>query len=62
MNPLIEYSWPHIVSGDVARNWGMIIGLPGAWSLLPLIGLIAVAFGATWFFTARKGRKELAEQ
>jgi hypothetical protein len=30
MNPLIDYSWPHILTGDVARNWGMILGLYGA--------------------------------
>ncbi len=60
MNPLIEYSWPHMISGDVARNWGMLIGLPGAWSLLPLMGLIALACGAIWFFTAKRGEQELA--
>jgi hypothetical protein len=51
MNPLFEYSWPQIAAGNVARNWGMMIGLPGAWSLLPLLGLIAVSFGAIWYAT-----------
>ncbi len=55
VNPLFEYSWPHIAAGDVARNWGMIMGLPGAWSLLPLLGLVAATFGAIWFFTRERG-------
>ena len=55
MNPLVEYSWPHIAAGDVARNWGMIAGLRGGWSLLPLAVLIAGAFGATWYATRQKG-------
>jgi hypothetical protein len=54
-NPLFEYSWPHIAAGDVARNWGMIAGLPGGWSLLPLALLIAGTFGATWYATRQKG-------
>ena len=54
MNPLFKYSWRHIAAGDVARNWGMIIGLPGAWSLLPLLGWVAMTFGAIWFFTRQR--------
>lgn len=44
-NPLFDYSWPQLVAGDIARNWGTIVGLPGAYSLLPLVailGLLAV--------------------
>ncbi len=44
-NPVIEYSWPAIASGDVARNVGMLAGLPGAWSLLPLGVMLLVVFG-----------------
>lgn len=51
MNPLIEYSWPHLSAGDVARNWGMLIGLPGAASVLPLILLISGAAGLIWIIT-----------
>jgi hypothetical protein len=48
LNPLIEYSWPRISAGDIARNWGLIIGLPGAISVLPLVLLISVAAGLIW--------------
>lgn len=47
-NPLIEYSWPHIASGDVARNAGMLFGLRGAWSLLPLIVMSVLSFAIAW--------------
>jgi hypothetical protein len=60
LNPLFDYSWLRIIAGDVARNWGMIAGLRGGWSLLPLAILIAGAFGATWYATRRKGQPPLA--
>ncbi len=50
-NPLIEYSGPHIISGDVARNWSMIFGLPGATSIVPLLLVIGIAFASIWFVT-----------
>ena len=45
--PLVEYSWPHIMIGDVARNWGMIFGLQGAASIMPLLLLVGVALRAS---------------
>jgi hypothetical protein len=54
LNPLIEYSWPRLSAGDVARNWGMLIGLPGATSMLPLILLISGAAGLIWIATRIK--------
>jgi hypothetical protein len=39
-NPLLNLSLPALAAGDVARNWGMLIGLKGIWSLVPL-GLLA---------------------
>jgi hypothetical protein len=59
-NPLIEYAWPHLTAGDVARNWGMVAGLQGARSLLPLLGLCVLAFGAVWFVTPKKGNQSHA--
>ena len=53
--PLFEYSWPHILAGDVARNWGMIAGLRGGLSVLPLVVLIVCAFSVTWFATRPTG-------
>lgn len=44
-NPLFNYSLPRLLDGDVARNLGMLIGLRGWASLLPL----AVAYGLLWW-------------
>ena len=37
LNPLFDYSLPRLLRGDIARNWGTIIGLPGWSSLIPLV-------------------------
>jgi hypothetical protein len=36
-NPLLEYAWPNWLDGNIARNFGTIVGLRGGWSVLPLI-------------------------
>lgn len=41
-DPLINYSLPRLVAGDVARNLGMVFGLRSWASLLPLAGIIAI--------------------
>ncbi len=56
-NPLIEYSWPHIAAGDVARNVGMLFGLRGLGSLLPLISFVAIIFGVAWRSTQSRLEK-----
>jgi hypothetical protein len=49
-NPLIEYSLPLLAQGDIARNYGVIfLGLPGLFSLLPLI----LAVGAIYLLLPR---------
>jgi hypothetical protein len=58
MNPLIDYSWPHILTGDVARNWGMILGLYGAASITPLLLLVGGAVGLIWIITHSSTQKE----
>ena len=40
-NPLFDYSLPRFISGDIARNLGMAVGLRGQLSLLPLLGGLA---------------------
>ncbi len=35
--PFLEYAWPNWQVGNIARNVGTVLGLPGLWSLLPLI-------------------------
>ena len=44
-NPLINYSVPRFIAGDIARNLGMALGLCGWASLLPLMGIVAIL---TW--------------
>ncbi len=44
-NPLVQYSLPLLAEGDVARNYGIVIlGLPGMWSLIPLIAAVIVVY------------------
>jgi hypothetical protein len=43
-NPLWEYAFGHVAGRDastdaLASNLGLLLGLPGVWSLLPLLGL-----------------------
>lgn len=43
-NPLWEFALGHVLGRDastdaIASNLGLLLGLPGAWSLLPLLGL-----------------------
>ena len=42
-NPLFALSLPRLLSGDVARNVGMLLGLSGWRSLVPLVVVIAAA-------------------
>ncbi len=44
-NPLINYTLPRLVQGDIARNLGMIVNLRGWVSLLPL-AILMTAIGA----------------
>jgi len=41
-NPLINYSLPHLAAGNIARNLGMMLGLHGWASLVPLAGFLFV--------------------
>jgi hypothetical protein len=46
LNPLVDYLWPKLLSGDLALNPGMALGLKGPWSYLPLalvVGLLYLA-------------------
>jgi hypothetical protein len=53
-NPLVEYAWPNWQTGNVARNLGMFLHLPGLSSLLPLLvgGIIWVT--ALWFLSRQE--------
>ena len=57
-NPLLNYSLPRFIAGDIARNLGMGIGLRGHLSLVPL--LIALVLLGLLVYTEPLGRKEIA--
>ncbi len=42
-NPLFDFSLPRLLAGDIARNAGMLVGLPGWSSLLPLLAVAVLA-------------------
>lgn len=54
-NPLIEYSLPKFLAGDIARNLGMVLGLSGNLSLLPLI--LFICFGGIILWVLSRGPK-----
>jgi len=54
--PLMEYALPLLRQGQIAANLGMALGLAGAWSLLPLMVIMAVvAAGLAWVCRAPAG-------
>ncbi len=44
--PLLNYSIPNVLAGDIARNWGMLLGLHQAASLLPLLLFLVIGIAA----------------
>jgi hypothetical protein len=55
LNPLFNYSIPNILAGDIARNWGMVLGLRGIFSLLPLILLLILGVWVLFYFNSQPG-------
>jgi hypothetical protein len=55
-NPLVEYAWPNWQVGNIARNSGMFLHLPGILSLLPLLVGVMALLVAMWFLS----RQDLA--
>jgi len=53
--PWTEFAVPHLARGDLARNFGMLLGLPSWWSLTPLAVLLAL-IGIVWFRPDRSPR------
>ncbi len=43
-SPLWQYSLPLFLQGDIARNYGIIVGLRGLLSLLPLLAAVVVLY------------------
>jgi hypothetical protein len=43
-DPLFNHSLPLIAQGNIARNYGLVIGLNGLLSLIPLIAVLAIIY------------------
>lgn len=43
LSPLFNYSLPRLMGGNIARNWGMILGFRGWASLWPLVALLVTS-------------------
>lgn len=56
-NPLLEHAWPNWQAGNIARNLGMFLHLPGVVSLLPLLVGIAGLLVILWLFSRREPSK-----
>jgi len=56
-NPLIDYAWPNWLSGNIARNWGTLLGLHGAASLIPLL-LALLLVVAAWWLSSRRAQSK----
>jgi hypothetical protein len=53
-NPLLEYAWPNWQAGNIARNLGMFLHLPGLASLLPLLAGVVALLATLWFLSRRR--------
>lgn len=47
-NPFLDYALPNWLSGNIARNFGTLLGLRGIGGLLPLMGILLV-IGIVWW-------------
>lgn len=56
LNPLLEYAWPNWQDGNIARNFGTILGFKGAWSLLPLFLILTLLSLIGWMLS-RQGEE-----
>jgi hypothetical protein len=53
-HPLLEYAWPNWQGGNIARNLGMFLGLPGVASLLPLAAGVGILLAALWWLCRKE--------
>jgi hypothetical protein len=60
-NPLVEYAWPNWQAGNIARNFGTIVGFPGLWSLVPLATILALII-IVWWWLSRRNEPNLTEE
>lgn len=58
-NPLIEYAWPQWQSGNIARNLGMFVRLPGLSSLIPLLVFVVAMLVALAHLSRQQRQRDL---
>ena len=51
---LVEYAWPNWQAGNIARNLGMFLHLPGVASLIPLLASAVVLLAMLWALSRSK--------
>jgi hypothetical protein len=51
--PLLDYVWPQLAQGNVARNVGTLLGFSGWHSFMPL-GLLLLGLGTAWWTATRR--------
>jgi hypothetical protein len=59
-NPLVEHAWPNWQKGNIARNLGTILGLPGPWSLLPLL-VTVILLGVGWWLARGRTHRTVVQ-
>lgn len=56
-NPLLEYAWPNWLIGNIARNFGTILGFKGIWSLVPLLVVLGLIAAGWWLLNRRDSER-----
>lgn len=56
-NPLVDYLWPRLFSGNFALNPGMAIGLKGLFSYLPLVLVLGLLYGGIYHWPWRPSNR-----
>ncbi len=62
LNPLLGYALPNWQAGNIARNYGTILGLKGLASLLPLGIYVCVLLGGNWLMARTSRRIHVGEK
>jgi hypothetical protein len=62
-NPLFQYSLPLVTKGDIANNWGMVAGLQGLLSFIPLFVVVGgINLLVPRWLNRREQRQEVKSQ
>ncbi len=59
-NPFANYAWPNWLAGNIARNWGTLLGLRGVASLAPLVLITTILTLCWWLASQRSARVVLS--